>query len=560
MLLALVFGWSTVAAGTALMALSAYLISAAALHPALGELSSIIVGVRFFGLARAICRYGERYVSHDATFRLLERIRVCCYQWVEAQPWTRFLARERGEWLDAIIEDVEVLKEFYLRSLLPFAVALLAVATGCGLLLLIDGRLALLLLASSVVAGVLLPWQTKCQQAALAEELGVRRKRLRETILETTLGMESLWAAGRLGNRLTRLDEASAALIAAQEKSAALIARGEACGQLVLQSSVLALLCLTILLIEGGTLDGVYLAPLVLGVQSALEAVLALPAAIYYLAESRDSWTRLRKMRPREISVDAKRGASALEQAKALTVRSLTYRHSEEQAGIEDISFSLMPGQRIAIVGASGAGKSTLLQVLLGFLPKQGGEIFLDGQSVEALPLGAVSVVPQSNHLFQASLEENVRLAAPQASSEQFDAACAAAGLDEVVAALPDGPATLLGAQGVGLSGGERQRVALARGFLKRAPILIWDEATVGLDALREETLLAALAQQQNEVAVLLVTHRLTVGLEQADEILVLDAGRIVERGSFAKLLASRGLFWLMWKQQRELLDENLLR
>ncbi len=559
MLSALFFGWGTVVSGTGLMVLSAYLISAAALHPSAAELSSVIVGVRFFGLARAACRYAERYISHDATFRLLESVRVRCYQGLEALPWSRFLARDRADWLTTVVEDVEILKEFYLRSLLPLGISLAVLGPVCYFLWPIAWQLPALIAAAFLSAGLLLPWLTKQRQKKVAADLSLERLRLREQVLETVLGMESLWAANRCQERQNLLEHASRRLIEAQSHAAKILVRGESCGNLLLQLTFFLLLVLGILLVEQGRLAGVHLAPLVLGVQSAFEAVLLLPAAVYYLAESLTAWRRLRGL----LHVSQAKTADAAPQgtrAEKVSVNALSYRHGPDEAGIEEISFFLEPGRRVAIVGASGSGKTTLLNVLLGFLPKEAGTIFLDGRSVAMLPLESVSLVPQAGHLFQASLEDNIRLAEPKADAAAVDAAAAAAQLSEVAAALPQGMKTLVGAQGKSLSGGERQRVALARSFLKKAPFLIWDEATVGLDALLEEKVLAALDEAQRTCGVLLITHRLTVGLKEADEIILLERGRVAERGSMQELLGRNSLFRQMWLQQRDTLQLDLMR
>lgn len=555
MLYAFLLGCGSIASGLGLLALSAYLISAAALHPPVSELTNAIVGVRFFSLSRAVCRYGERYFSHDAVFSLLEKLRVRCYERLEALSWDRFMAKGCAAWLITVVEDVETLKEFYLRSLLPLALAAASLAALFFFLWPLGWTLPLLLATAFVVSGILLPWLTKRRQARSAETLAACSKALREQLLGTVGALEAICAADRCAVQLDKLDESSRKLLAAQRQSGLLLCRGEALGHLGLQLTLFALLFCGAQLVATDALSGVYLASLVLGVQSVFESVVALPAAVYYLADSIAAWRRLEGLPQAALLPEQEDGGG--KEHSLLEVAAISYRHGDG-AGIKDISFHLAPGRHVAIVGPSGAGKSTLLNVLLGFWPKQSGEFLLDGISVDALPAGLFAAVPQAQHLFNASLADNVRLARPQAALSELEASLSAAQLEEVIAALPQGAETFVGALGKQLSGGERQRVAVARAFLKKAPFLVWDEATRGLDALLERKLQAEFEARRSESGLLQVTHRLTAGLENVDEIIVLDKGEMVERGRMAELLEKRGLFYELWRRQSEELPENL--
>ncbi len=550
---AFLLGCGSIASGLGLLTLSAYLISAAALHPPLSELTNAIVGVRFFSLSRAVCRYGERYFSHDAVFLLLEKLRVRCYQRLEALPWERFMAKGCAAWLVTVVEDVETLKEFYLRSVLPLTLAAASLAVLFLFLWPLGWLMPLLLAAAFGVSGILLPWLTKKRQEKSAEQLALRSKELREQLLGTVGALEAICAADRCAAQLKKLDGVSSKLLAAQRQSGALLCRGEALGHLGLQMTLLALLFCGAQLVADDALNGVYLASLLLGVQSIFESVVALPAAVYYLADSIAAWRRLESLP--QAPLQSENEDAAGQAHSSLEVVAISYRHGDG-AGIKDISFTLAPGRHVAIVGPSGAGKSTLLNVLLGFWTKQSGEFLLDGESVEALPTALFAAVPQAQHLFNAGLVDNVRLARPQASAAEIEAALAAARLDEVIAALPQGGETFVGALGKQLSGGERQRIAIARAFLKTAPFLVWDEATRGLDALLERELQAEFEARRKSSGLLQVTHRLTAGLENVDEIIVLDKGEIVERGRMPELLAQKGLFYELWRRQSEELPD----
>jgi ATP-binding cassette subfamily C protein CydC len=224
---------------------------------------------------------------------------------------------------------------------------------------------------------------------------------------------------------------------------------------------------------------------------------------------------------------------------------------------LDGASLSLLPGERKALVGPSGAGKSTLIHLLLRFWELQEGRILLDGR-----PLGEyaqddlrkrIGVVSQSAYLFSASVADNLRVARPSASQAEIEGAARRAQVHDFIQSLPQGYDTWIGEQGTRLSGGERQRLAIARALLKDPPLLLLDEPTANLDALVERQVLAAIHELMTGRSVLMATHRL-VGLEDMDEILVLDSGRVVARGRHAELLAAGGLYRRMWDLQNQVL------
>jgi ABC-type multidrug transport system fused ATPase/permease subunit len=235
-----------------------------------------------------------------------------------------------------------------------------------------------------------------------------------------------------------------------------------------------------------------------------------------------------------------------------LSIRALSFAYDTGPV-LDGINFDLPVGKKMAIVGPSGAGKSSIVNLLMRFWEYNSGEIMLDGQELRLYtPVDArrmFSLVNQGTYLFNASLNENLRLARPSASPEEIEEACRQAELDEFVKSLPKGYETLVGERGVQFSGGERQRVAIARALLKDAPVFIFDEPTANLDPATERRLVETLHRVQKMKSVLWITHRL-VGLEDMDEILVLDKGQIVERGTHAELLKQEGLYWKLWGLQ----------
>lgn len=229
------------------------------------------------------------------------------------------------------------------------------------------------------------------------------------------------------------------------------------------------------------------------------------------------------------------------------------FRYHAERAIVEDINFSLQAGQKVAVVGPSGSGKSTLVKLLFRFYDVQQGAITIDGQSIDGVTQAslreAIGIVPQDTVLFNDSILENIRYGCPQASDKQVQEAIKMAHLDEFIANLPQGHHTKVGERGLKLSGGEKQRVAIARTILKRPRILVFDEATSSLDSHSERAVLNAFAQIQQGCTTLVIAHRLST-IVDADKIVVLKNGQIVEQGSHLQLLAQNSEYANLWQVQ----------
>jgi ATP-binding cassette subfamily B protein len=254
--------------------------------------------------------------------------------------------------------------------------------------------------------------------------------------------------------------------------------------------------------------------------------------------------------------VEDKPGAPALAVAGgAIRFENVDFTYDGKREILKNVSFEVPPGKKVAVVGTSGSGKSTLARLLFRFYDVNRGRITIDGQDIrdvrQASVRAALGVVPQDTVLFNDTIYYNVSYGRPEATREEIENAARVAHIAQFIARLPDGWETMVGERGLKLSGGEKQRVSIARTVLKDPPILVFDEATSALDSHTEKSIQAELSEISRDRTTLVIAHRLST-IVDADEILVLEHGEIVERGNFRELLSENGRFAQMWRLQQE--------
>jgi len=231
----------------------------------------------------------------------------------------------------------------------------------------------------------------------------------------------------------------------------------------------------------------------------------------------------------------------------------VSFAYQAERPILNNISFKILPKQKVAIVGSSGSGKSTIMKLLFRFYDVSSGRLRIDGQDISQVTQQslrqAISVVPQDTVLFNTSIFENIHYGNVQATTDQVWEAIRMAYLDDFIAQLPDGAKTRVGERGLKLSGGEKQRVAIARAILKEPAIMVFDEATSSLDSQAEQRILQAMERVRGQYTSVVIAHRLSTIID-ADQIFVLDNGKIVEHGTHAELLEKAGQYALLWRLQ----------
>jgi ATP-binding cassette, subfamily C, bacterial CydC len=509
--------FATTGASVGLMAVSAYLISKAALVTDTADLNVIITGVRFFAISRAALRYAERYVTHLATFRILTRLRVWFYRAIEPLAPARLMKYRSGDLLTRIVADIETLENFYLRVVIPPLAAVLVTILGCAILGSFDIWLAVALLAFVVLTGVILPLASRWLSRQPAAELIATRAELHASLVDEVQGIADLLAYGQEDVYQARALNLSQQLNRVQERLAAIRGMGNGLVALFTSLASLTVLFMAIPLVTAGKIDGVLLALLPLTAIASFEAVQPLAHAFQMLESSQAAARRIFELIDSMPGVIDPVAPAPLDlpsdQPLAIEVRDLRFRYSPDEPPVLDgVSFSVPAGGRVALVGANGSGKSTVVNLLLRFWDTDEGTIRIGGRELHTIRAddvrGLLSVVPQHTHLFNASIRDNLYLANPEASEADLIAACQQAQLHEFIQGLPQGYDTLVGENGLLLSGGERQRLAIARAILKDAPILILDEATSHLDALTAARVWQALDRFVAGRTTIIVSHQ----------------------------------------------------
>jgi thiol reductant ABC exporter CydC subunit len=553
--LATLLGAGAIAAAIGLIATSAWLISRSAQRPQESAVAIAIVGVQFFALVRGLCRYGERLVGHDAAFRVLSEIRVSLYTRLERLAPLGLPVFRSGDLLARLVHDVDALQDLLLRVVPPFAIAFGVGAATVALVWSMLPAAGLILLVALAIAATLVPWLTGWLAARGEGRQAMMRAELTAGVVDLIEGAPELIVNGGASEQLRRTLVADSLLTSIAGASARTAGIGQSLTSLCCGLAMWGALLVGVTAVHAGRLDGVLLAGLALIPLVAFELVTGLPTATQTLQRVRRCAARVFEVMDTPAPVSEPAHPRALPPPPhALRMRGLCFTYpGAARPALDGVDLDLSPGRRVAVVGASGAGKSTLAGVLLRFLRYDGGSVTLDGVELADLDGDAsrtvIGLVSQDAHVFDSTLEENLRLARRGASAEELRAALAAARLLDWTEQLPAGLNTEVGERGAHMSGGQRQRLAIARALLADFPLIVLDEPGEHLDTQTADAIVADLLAITHDKGTLLITHRLA-GLEEVDEVLVLDRGRVVERGAHAELLALDGRYASLWQQE----------
>jgi|AntRauTorckE6833_2_1112554.scaffolds.fasta_scaffold00536_16 ATP-binding cassette subfamily C protein CydC len=541
----------TVLTGTGLMSTSGYLISRAAERPLITDLFMVTAAVRFFGISRAVVRYAERLVSHNLTFKMLMSIRYLLFRKIDEFPLKQLMGKRHGDLLSRLVNDVETLQNVYLRIIAPVITAAVISLVVFSLLLIFDVMLALSTLGFLLANAVLVPVLAQRIAKGRGKTEVQTKSDLSAFLVDRLQGLYELFWTGQKSSTEKQFERMQNRLDKTERKNAGATGLLEGFNNLFSQLAMFSVLIIAIPLVMNGHLQGVMLAMVTLGVLSSFEAVQNLGNAFLHYETAEQAAGRVFSIAERPSAGQDKNNLP-VHTLEDIAFRNISFSYSRENITLEDIDFQLPAGKRIAVVGPSGSGKSTLLNLLLRFWHPDKGQVFYGNHKVSDLEedqyRAMFAVISQDEHIFNRSLRHNLLLANPGATEEQLADALQKAGLGAFASQLD----LELGNLGMRLSGGERQLLFIARALLKDAPVWVFDEATAHLDARTEQQVHRILEVNLSNRSLLFITHRL-MGMEQMNQILVMQNGKIAERGTHRELLTKQGLYAKMYHYQNQL-------
>ena len=514
--LAAVLGALALGCSVGLIAASAWLISRAWEQPPILFLQVAVVSVRAFGIGRGVFRYAERLVSHQAAFRSLVDLRVALYERLIPLAPAGLPAFKRGDLLRRMVDDVEAMSDLSLRVMLPIFSAIL-VGTGsvilCAWLLPTAGAvMAVMLLLGGIAVPAVIIWSSGRGQAVQAP----LQAELSSEVLTALHAGPELMVLGADDDYARRIEDVDSRLTSALRKTAVGSALSSALGILIQGAAVLAMILVAVPAVRDGDLSGVNLAVLVLLPLAAYEAVAVLAPSALAAIRVRAAAGRLVEILEAHPPVHEPQAPRSGE-GTTIEVRDLSAQYPTGPVAVRDVTFDLAQGRRIGLVGESGSGKSTVLNVLAAYLGYRGqahlGAVEIADQSGDHVRR-QVLWTPQIPHVFDADVAANLRMAKPDATDEELQAALDAVG-------LPLGLDRAVGQHGATLSGGERQRLGLARAVLAEHPVLLLDEPTEHLDPPTAAGVLATIEQVSAGRSLVVVTHRPIEWLDDHVEVRV---------------------------------------
>lgn len=540
----------TLLASIGLLTLSGWFLSASAVVGVAGIYSFNYMlpaaGVRGAAIIRTAGRYFERLVSHDATFRVLQHLRVATFSKLLPLSPAGLARFRQGELLNRIVADGDTLDHLYLRVISPLVGALvvfLVVTIGLSVL---DVTLALTLGGIMLATLLLLPPLFYRAGKPTGEHITQLRGQYRQQLTSWLQGQAELMLFNASDRYRKQMEKTEQRWQEAQRRQAELTALSQALMLLIGGIAVIVMLWMSSEGVGGNGQPGALIALFVFCALAAFEALAPVTGAFQHLGQVIASARRITQITEQQPEVTFSQQAPQSFSQVALNLDGVTFRYPQQSApALKDISLQVAAGEHIAILGRTGCGKSTLLQLLTRAWDPANGQIQLNDQPLSDLSettlRQAMSVVPQRVHLFSATLRDNLLLAAPQASDGKLIDILERVGLEKLLE--DSGLNSWLGEGGRQLSGGELRRLAIARALLHDAPLMLLDEPTEGLDATTESQILDLLNEVMRDKTVLMVTHRLR-GLARFNQIIVMDNGQIIEQGSHAELLAKQGRYY----------------
>ncbi|WP_032080114.1 heme ABC transporter ATP-binding protein/permease CydC [Vibrio fluvialis] len=548
--LGMLLAFVTLCASIGLLTLSGWFLSAAAvagLTIARETFNYMLPGafVRGFAMGRTAGRWGERVVSHNATFKLLTDLRIFFFEKLAPMIPGRVSNLRDADLLNRLVADIDAMDHVYLRLISPVTVGVLGIAALTALLCWFDMALGLTL--GSVLLVLLLVWPVMFYKLGKRNgaELTQHKAEMRVATLDWLQGYSELTIFGAESRYRDAIYAAQEKLLANQKVNASFTGLASA---LLLLANGWTLVLMLWLAADGvnGQAPDPMIALVVFATMASVELLMPIAGAFQHLGQTLTSARRLNEIILSEPDVKFPSEETRHSGQFDITFENLTFNYSGgEQSALKDVSLTIPAGNKVAIVGQTGSGKSTVIQLLCRYWDAQQGEIRIAGTRLqewkESDLRAAISVVSQRVDILNGSLRDNLIMAKPTANDSELSAMLERVGLGKLLEA--PGLDAWLGDGGRQLSGGEKRRIGIARALLHDGPILLLDEPTEGLDKQTEQQIMALFKSHFENKTVIFITHRL-VELETMDAVCLIEQGEIVEHGSHQALLAQQGRYF----------------
>ena len=516
-----------------------------------GSLTVLLILLGVFVPLAAISAWAESWISHDFAYRLLAEMRIDMYGKLDPLAPAYMVRRRSGDLVSIIGTDIETVEFFFAHTISPIFVAIIVPAGVLITLAVIAWPIAALA-APFLVAVAVSPFFAQKRSERLGEELRGRLGEIHAHMVDSIQGMREIAAFGRGEDRTNEMVRDGWSFEHYQLRF--LKERSFQLGFMEAMTALGGLAVLTIgaWLLTQGTITRPQLILAAVLSMAAFAPISDIARTIKQLMETLAASRRVFAVHDEPVPVTdgpgvawARDGDTPKPPAIEFKTVFFSYGPGEPQA-LQDVSFTVNPGETVALVGRSGAGKTTCANLLMRFWDAGSGSISLDGHDLRQFTLDTLrqqfAFVSQDTYLFNVSIRDNLRLGSPDASDQAIEDAARQANVHDFVTSFPDGYDTVVGERGMQLSGGQRQRIAIGRALLKNAPVLILDEATSHLDAVNEQQVRQALHRLMEGRTTLVIAHRLST-IHDADGIVVLEAGLSVEQGNHQELLARQGLY-----------------
>ncbi|ELL7084961.1 heme ABC transporter ATP-binding protein/permease CydC [Vibrio fluvialis] len=548
--LGMLLAFVTLCASIGLLTLSGWFLSAAAvagLTIARETFNYMLPGafVRGFAMGRTAGRWGERVVSHNATFKLLTDLRIFFFEKLAPMIPGRVSNLRDADLLNRLVADIDAMDHVYLRLISPVTVGVLGIAALTTLLCWFDMALGLTL--GGVLLVLLFVWPVMFYKLGKRNgaELTQHKAEMRVATLDWLQGYSELTIFGAESRYRDAIYAAQEKLLANQKVNASFTGLASA---LLLLANGWTLVLMLWLAADGvnGQAPDPMIALVVFATMASVELLMPIAGAFQHLGQTLTSARRLNEIILSEPDVKFPSEETRHSGQFDISFENLTFNYSGgEQPALKDVSLTIPAGNKVAIVGQTGSGKSTLIQLLCRYWDAQQGDIRIAGTRLqewkESDLRAAISVVSQRVDILNGSLRDNLIMAKPTANDNELSAMLERVGLGKLLEA--PGLDAWLGDGGRQLSGGEKRRIGIARALLHNGPILLLDEPTEGLDKQTEQQIMALFKSHFENKTVIFITHRL-VELETMDAVCLIEQGEIVEHGSHQALLAQQGRYF----------------